>query len=411
MGAPLLLGGQGAGVQWFCDRPVRHEPRGHDGLVLPGRRAQALGGGVRRLQPRAAARSARSPRRWPDGSGRRSTRSPTSRDSRCAFRASAARSSPGGRPRRCSLPAAEIYAALERGVIDASEWIGPHDDMKLGLQNTARYYYYPGWHEPGTVTEFGFNRKAYEALPVDLRRTLDHAAAAVQVYGLTDYHAKNAIALERLKTEFKGKVEMLQFPAAGAARSQEAGGRGRPGRIREDPHGAEGARVLHEVPGAGGPLGPRRRGRLPPVRRFVTAVFARTSPLRRARTGRALLRRRAHRARRRSHRVVPDRRPQRRVGGEPSDGGRTQGRAQGAWLRRRSRRDVRHPLHRGQARHDAGRRRGPRQGGRRPDLHEPGGGHAGREGRDEERTDRVHAGGRSGGRRHRRHARPSPAAT
>jgi TRAP-type mannitol/chloroaromatic compound transport system substrate-binding protein len=110
-------------------------------------------------------------------------------------------------------PAADIYAALERGVIDTAEWVGPHDDMQLGLHNTARYYYYPGWHEPGTMSEFTFNRKAYEALPLDLRLTLDHAAAAVQVYGLTDFHAKNAVALERLKTEFKGKVEVLQFPA------------------------------------------------------------------------------------------------------------------------------------------------------------------------------------------------------
>jgi TRAP-type mannitol/chloroaromatic compound transport system substrate-binding protein len=110
-------------------------------------------------------------------------------------------------------PGNEIYAALERGVIDASEWIGPHDDMKLGLHKTARYYYYPGWHEPGTVQEFSFNKKAYEALPVDLRRMLDHAAAASQVYGLTDFHTKNAIALEQLKTEFKGKVEILQLPA------------------------------------------------------------------------------------------------------------------------------------------------------------------------------------------------------
>lgn len=109
-------------------------------------------------------------------------------------------------------PAADIYAALERGVIDASEWIGPHDDMKLGLHRTARYYYYPGWHEPGTVTGFGFHRKAYDALPVDLRRTLDHAAEVVQVYGLTEYHAKNAIALERLRTEFKSKVEVVQLP-------------------------------------------------------------------------------------------------------------------------------------------------------------------------------------------------------
>ena len=109
-------------------------------------------------------------------------------------------------------PAADIYAALERGVIDTAEWVGPHDDMKLGLHNTARYYYFPGWHEPGTMSEFSFNKKAYEALPVDLQRTLDHAAAAVQVYGLTDFHAKNAIALGRLKTEFKGKVEVLQLP-------------------------------------------------------------------------------------------------------------------------------------------------------------------------------------------------------
>jgi len=110
-------------------------------------------------------------------------------------------------------PADEIYAALERGVIDACEWVGPHDDMKLGLHKTARYYYYPGWHEPGSTNEFGFNKKAYEALPIDLRRTLDHAAPAVQVYGLTDYRTKNAIALEKLKTEFRGKVEILQLPA------------------------------------------------------------------------------------------------------------------------------------------------------------------------------------------------------
>jgi TRAP-type mannitol/chloroaromatic compound transport system substrate-binding protein len=109
-------------------------------------------------------------------------------------------------------PVAEIYAALERGVIDAAERVGPHDDMQVGLHKTARYYYYPGWHEPGTMGEFGFSKKAYEALPVDLRRTLDHAAAAVQVYGLSEFHAKNAIALGRLKTEFKGKVEVLPLP-------------------------------------------------------------------------------------------------------------------------------------------------------------------------------------------------------
>jgi TRAP-type mannitol/chloroaromatic compound transport system substrate-binding protein len=112
-----------------------------------------------------------------------------------------------------TLPAGEIYAALERGIIDTCEFIGPHDDMKLGLHQTARYYYYPGWQQPGSTLAFGFNKKAYEALPLDLRRTLDHAIAAVQVYGLTDFHVKNAIALNRLRTEFKGKVEIVQYPA------------------------------------------------------------------------------------------------------------------------------------------------------------------------------------------------------
>ena len=85
--------------------------------------------------------------------------------------------------------------------------------MTLGLHKTARYYYYPGWHEPGTTTVFGFNKKAYEALPVDLQRMLDHAVAAVVVYGHRDHHAKNAIAPERLRREFKGQVEVLLLPA------------------------------------------------------------------------------------------------------------------------------------------------------------------------------------------------------
>jgi TRAP-type mannitol/chloroaromatic compound transport system substrate-binding protein len=111
-------------------------------------------------------------------------------------------------------PGSEIYAALERGVVDAAEWIGPHDDLKLGLQNTARYYYYPGWQEPCTIIEYGFNTKAYDALPVDLQRTLDHAVTATQPHGLMEYEDKNAIALEKLRTEFKGKVEVIQLPAS-----------------------------------------------------------------------------------------------------------------------------------------------------------------------------------------------------
>jgi TRAP-type mannitol/chloroaromatic compound transport system substrate-binding protein len=109
------------------------------------------------------------------------------------------------------LPPGEIYTALERGVIDAAEWVGPHDDWKMGFQQAAKYYYYPGWHEPGTTGEFVFNKKAYEALPVDIRHVLDTTAAAMHSLEYTDYFSKNAVALKKLQTEFKGKVEFVKL--------------------------------------------------------------------------------------------------------------------------------------------------------------------------------------------------------
>ena len=111
-------------------------------------------------------------------------------------------------------PGGEIYTALERGTIDACEWVGPHDDMKLGLHNAAKYYYYPGWHEPGTTGEFGFNKKAYDALPADLKSILDHACQSMQVTGLMEYEYKNESALQKLKTDFKAKVEIVQVSNA-----------------------------------------------------------------------------------------------------------------------------------------------------------------------------------------------------
>ena len=131
-------------------------------------------------------------------------------------------------------PAAEIYAALERGVIDASEWIGPHDDMKLGLQNTARYYYYPGWHEPGTVTEFSFNRKAYDALPADLRRDARprrRGRADLRPHGVPREERDGAGAAQ---DGVQGQGRGAAVPGPGTARSQEAGHRGHQGGIRED---------------------------------------------------------------------------------------------------------------------------------------------------------------------------------
>ena len=108
-------------------------------------------------------------------------------------------------------PGGEIYTALERGTIDSCEWVGPHDDMKLGLHNAAKYYYYPGWHEPGTTAEFGFSKRAYDSLPADLKAVVDYACQATQVHTLMEYEYKNTAALQKLKTEFKSKVEILQL--------------------------------------------------------------------------------------------------------------------------------------------------------------------------------------------------------
>ena len=103
-------------------------------------------------------------------------------------------------------PGGAIYTALERGAIDSTEWVGPHDDMKLGLHNAARYYY-PGWHEPGTTGEYGFNKKAYDALPADLKHIVDNACRTMQVHTFMEYEAKNLVALRKLKTDYKDKVE------------------------------------------------------------------------------------------------------------------------------------------------------------------------------------------------------------
>jgi TRAP-type mannitol/chloroaromatic compound transport system substrate-binding protein len=110
-------------------------------------------------------------------------------------------------------PASQVISAFEQGILDAAEFVGPHDDLIQGYYRGARHYYYPGWHEAGPGLEFTFNKKAYDALPADLRRALDYAAVCVSSLILAEYEAKNALALKRLRSEFKGRVEILPFPA------------------------------------------------------------------------------------------------------------------------------------------------------------------------------------------------------
>lgn len=105
----------------------------------------------------------------------------------------------------------EIFTNLERGVIDGTEWVGPYHDLRMGYYQAAKYYYYPGWHEPGTYLEFIFNKKAYESLPKDLQHIIDAACKEREISTLAEFNAHNGAALQELI--FKHKVELVKFPA------------------------------------------------------------------------------------------------------------------------------------------------------------------------------------------------------
>ncbi len=107
-----------------------------------------------------------------------------------------------------ALPAGEILLALELGTIDAAEWVGPYDDEKLGLQDTAPYYYYPSWWEPGASLDLMINQDAWNALPLSYQQALVEAAAAANASCLAKYDARNPQALERL---LEGGTELRRF--------------------------------------------------------------------------------------------------------------------------------------------------------------------------------------------------------
>jgi TRAP-type mannitol/chloroaromatic compound transport system substrate-binding protein len=108
------------------------------------------------------------------------------------------------------LPGGEIFTSLERGVLDATEWVGPMHDLRMGFYKAAKNYYYPGWHEPGTCLEVMFNKKAYESLPVELQRILDTVAAETNLWSLSQFEAGNGAALQTLISEHN--VNLVQFP-------------------------------------------------------------------------------------------------------------------------------------------------------------------------------------------------------
>lgn len=114
----------------------------------------------------------------------------------------------GGTP--VSLPGGEIFTSLKTGAIDATEWVGPYNDLAFGLHNAAKYYYYPGWHEPGTTLEAIINKKAFEELPNDLQAIVNNACKIANQDMLAEYTARNQIALDTLVN--KHKVDLRQLP-------------------------------------------------------------------------------------------------------------------------------------------------------------------------------------------------------
>jgi TRAP-type mannitol/chloroaromatic compound transport system substrate-binding protein len=107
------------------------------------------------------------------------------------------------------LPAGEIAQALKSGAIDASEFVGPWADMALGLHEAADYYYYPGFHEPGTNLAVGINKAVWESLAASDRRIIEAVAASEYARSLAEFNANNALSLRKLRAE--GTVKILKF--------------------------------------------------------------------------------------------------------------------------------------------------------------------------------------------------------
>lgn len=109
-----------------------------------------------------------------------------------------------------TLPGGEIFTSLQTGVIDATEWVGPYNDLAFGFHQVAKYYYYPGWQEPGPTLEAIVNKTAYDSLPPDLQEMLVVACRAINQDMLDEYTARNNAALREL-VEVHG-VQLRRLP-------------------------------------------------------------------------------------------------------------------------------------------------------------------------------------------------------
>lgn len=103
----------------------------------------------------------------------------------------------------------EIYTNLERGVIDATEWIGPYHDYLMGFHQIAKYYYYPGWHEPGTMLEFFVNKRDYNALPTSLQQIVETASYRIHTWTIAQFDAMNNTYINKIKTDSDVQIKPL----------------------------------------------------------------------------------------------------------------------------------------------------------------------------------------------------------
>ena len=104
----------------------------------------------------------------------------------------------------------EIYTNLERGVIDATEWIGPYHDYLMGFHEVAKYYYYPGWHEPGGVLEMIVNKDKFSELPSDLQEIIKKGIESLNIWMQCEFDSKNSMYLNKLLKE--ENVQLRKFP-------------------------------------------------------------------------------------------------------------------------------------------------------------------------------------------------------
>ncbi|OUS15486.1 ABC transporter substrate-binding protein [Gammaproteobacteria bacterium 50_400_T64] len=108
-----------------------------------------------------------------------------------------------------TIPGGELYTAMQTGVIDATEWVGPYNDLAFGFHQVAKYYYYPGWHETGSTLELIINKDAWESLPDDLQAMVETAARTVNQDMLDEYTARNNAALVQLVDEHGVQLRRL----------------------------------------------------------------------------------------------------------------------------------------------------------------------------------------------------------